>query len=325
MKKILTILTVLTAILLPTIAPSPAAAESAAFKPAKPVTIIVPYSTGGGTDAIGRLFAKHLGELWGQSVLVDNRTGASGSIGAAIVARAAPDGQTLLLAVSSLALNPALFPKLPFNTRTDFTPITPLAIPVVVMVGSPALAANDLRTFISDARKNPGKLSFASSEPSTQLFGEQVAEAGGVKLLHVPYRGAGQWMSDVVSGTVDSGFASITSAVPYMHGGRMKILGVAADQRSDLLPGVPTFKEQGVVFDTPSWYGLFAPGKTPAATVNAIHRDVLAVLAKPEVKAALSTYGALPGGEAPDAFGRRYENDIVGYAAMVKKLDLHVD
>lgn len=308
------------------IAATGALAQSGAFHPTKPVTLIVPYSSGGGTDAVARLFAKELGELWGQPVLVENRTGASGAIGSAVVAKALPDGQTLLLSVSSIAINPYLFAKLPYDTRTDFTPITPLAKPVVVMVGAPALKATDIKSFIALAKAEPGKHSFASSEPSTRLYGERLAKAAGVKLVHVPYKGAGQWMTDVAGNVVDTGFASITSAQPMMQDGRIKILGIASAQRSEMMPNVPTFREQGIDdLESKSWYGLFGPGHMPAATVTAIYADVMKVLNKPELKARLQSLGAEPGGEAPDAFTKRFQRDLVEYGDLTHELGIQAE
>jgi tripartite-type tricarboxylate transporter receptor subunit TctC len=302
------------------------APTGAAFHPAHAVTLVVPYSAGGGTDSVGRLFARQLGALWGQPVVVENRTGGSGVIGSGFVARAAPDGQTLLLSVASIVVNPYVIAKLPYDTPVAFTPITPLAIPVVVMVGSPGLRANDMKSFLALARKEPGVHTFASSEPSTQLFGEQVATAGNAKLLHVPYKGASSWLSDVMSNTVDTGFASITSAQAFMQGGKLKILGVAAEHRLDKLPNVPTFGEQGVTgLESSVWYGLFAPGKTPAPVVAAIYADVMKVLAQPETQAQLATLGALPGGERPEAFARRFHEALATYAQLTRKLGIQAE
>lgn len=300
--------------------------QAGAFQPAKPVSIIVPYSAGGGTDTVARYFAKQLGALWKQPVLVDNRTGASGVIGSAVVAKAAPDGHTLLLAVSSIAINPHVIARLPYDTRTDFTPITTLAKPVVVMVGSPRLNATDIKSFVELARKEPGQHTFASSEPSTRMYGERLAEASSVRLMHVPYKGASQWLTDVMNGNVDVGFASITSALSSLKDGRMKILGIAASHRSDMLPNVPTFREQGIEdLESRSWYGLFAPGHTPATIVTAIHADVARVLAMPETKARLAALGAEPGGESPDRFASRFYKDIADYGEMTKKLDIRAE
>lgn len=301
-------------------------AAGPAFHPTRPVTLIVPYSAGGGTDVVARLFARELGEMWGQTVLVDNRTGGSGTIGSGVVARAAPDGQTLLVSVASIAINPYVVARLTYNTRTDFTPITPLAKPVVVMVGAPGLKATDIQSFVALARKEPGVHTFASSEPSTRLYGERLADEAGVKLLHIPYKGAGQWMTDVMSNVVDVGFASITSAQPMLKDNRIKILGIAAAHRSEMLPNVPTFHEQGIDdLDSKSWYGLFGPGHMPAAMVTALHADVLAVLAKPEVQARLATLGAEPGGEAPEAFGKRFYRELDEYGVLTKKLGIQAE
>jgi tripartite-type tricarboxylate transporter receptor subunit TctC len=301
-------------------------AAGSAFHPSRPVTLVVPYSAGGGTDVVARLFARELGEMWGQPVLVDNRTGASGTIGSAVVARAAPDGQTLLLSVASIAINPYVLAKLAYNTKTDFTPITPLAKPVVVMVGAPGLKATDIQSFVALARKEPGVHTFASSEPSTRLYGERLADGAGVKLVHVPYKGAGQWLTDIMGNVVDVGFASITSAQPMLKDSRIKILGIAAAKRSDMLPNVATFHEQGVNdLDSKSWYGLFGPGHMPASMVTAIHADVLKVLAKPEIQARLATLGAEPGGEAPEAFSKRFYRELDEYGALTKKLGIQAE
>jgi tripartite-type tricarboxylate transporter receptor subunit TctC len=306
-------------------APLALAAESS-FHPSKAVTLIVPYSAGGGTDAIGRLFAKQLGALWGQTVIVDNRTGGNGSIGSYAVARAAPDGQTLLLAVSSIVINPYVMSKLPYETKTAFTPITPLAYSVVVLVGSPTLKVNDAKGLIALAKQEPGVHTFASSEPATRLTAERIFHAGNARLTHIPYKGAAQWLTDVMAGTVDVGIASITSAQAFMKEGKIKVLGIAGEQRSEMLPNVPTFKEQGIPgLETNSWYGLFAPGGTPAPVVAALYADISRVLAMPEVKAQLATYGALPGGEAPDAFAKRFQRELVENGELTREIGIKAE
>lgn len=299
------------------------AAQPSSFRPNKPVTLIVPYSAGGGTDAVGRLFAQKLGELWGQPVVVENRSGANGAIGSAYVAKAAPDGYTLLLSVASLAINPSMVPKLPYNTRTDFTPVTSLALPVVVMVASPKVPASDAKSFIDAARRQPGKFTFASAETSTQLYGERLKEDQGFDMVHVPYKGSAQWMADLMAGNVDTGFASVTSALPFLKDGKLKVLGVAAAKRSALLPQVPTFTEQGIKgMESRSWYGLFGPGRMPTTVVNAVYEDVKRVLSNPDVVEKLQFLGAEPGGEPPEQFGKRFQSDLADYSAMIKRLNL---
>jgi tripartite-type tricarboxylate transporter receptor subunit TctC len=294
-----------------------------AFRPTKPVTLVIPYSPGGGTDVIGRLFAKHLSEKWGQSVIVDNRAGANGTIGSNLVAKAAQDGTSLLLVVSSIAINPFVMGKLPYDTQTAFTPITPLAYSVVVLVGSPKLPVNDMRGFASVAKKAPSIHTFASSETATRVQTERIFEAANIKLTHIPYKGASQWLTDVMAGNVDVGLASVTSAQPFLKDGRIKILGIAGESRSELLPTVPTFKEQGISgLEVHSWYGLFAPGGTPTSVVKAIHSDIQKVLAQPEVKARIASLGALPGGDSPEAFNKRFHADIAESGELVRRLGI---
>lgn len=302
-----------------------AVAQTGSFKPTKPVTLIVPYSASGGTDAVGRLFAKELGELWGQSVIVENKTGANGAIGSGFVAKSEPDGHTLLLSVASITINPYVLAKLPYNTQTDFTPITTLAKPIVVMVASPKLKAKDMKDFLASAKANPGKHTFASSEPSTRLYGERLAKMANVQLVHVPYKGAGQWIADVASDTVDIGFASITSAQSMLNANRIKVLGIANPVRHKLLPDVATFSEQGVDgLDSKSWYGLFGPKKLPANIVKSIHADVKMVLNNPEVVAKLESYGAVPTGESPEEFTKRFNQDLEEYDELTRSLGIQV-
>ena len=296
----------------------------AAFHPSKPVTLIVPYSAGGGTDVIGRLFAQKLGAMWGQPVVVENRTGANGAIGAAYVAKSAPDGTTLLLSVASIVINPYMMPNaLPYNTKTDFTPITPLALPVVVMVTSTKVQANDAQSFIAEARKNPDKFAFGSAETSTRMYGERLKDSEHFNMRHIYYKGSPQWMTDLINGEVDTGFASITSALPFLQNGKVKLLGVASARRSELAPEVPTFLEQGIKLESHSWYGLFGPGKMSQATVDAIYQDVKAVLADPEVKDKFKFLGAEPGGEPPAEFNKRFQADLVDYGEMINRLHLN--
>lgn len=300
-----------------------AAAQGSAFHPTRPVTLVVPYGAGGGTDVVGRLFAQKLGELWGQAVVVENRAGANGTIGSALVARAAPDGHTLLLSVASIAINPFTQQKLPYDTRTDFTPITSLALPVVVMVASPTVSATDVKGFIAAARKAPGKFTFASTETSTQMYGERLKEQQRIDMVHVPYKGSAQWMTDLLSGNVDTGFASVTSALPFLKEGRLKVLGVASRQRSPLVPEVPTFSEQGIPqMESRSWYGLFGPGRMPPALVQAIYADVRQVLGSKDVQEKLRVLGAESGGEAPEKFQQRFQSDLADYGAMIRRLGL---
>jgi len=293
------------------------------FQPNRPVTLIVPYGAGGGTDQVARLFAQKLGELWRQPVVVENRAGADGAIGSAFVAKAPADGHTLMLSVASIAINPHVFAKLPFDTLTQFTPITTLALPVVVMVATPALQFKDGRAFIEAARAAPGKYTYASTDTSTRMYSERLRAAQNLDMVHVPYKSSAQWMADIAAGVVDSGFASATSARPFLIDRRVQVLGVASPKRSNLAPDVPTFTEQGIPgLDGKSWYGLFGPGKVPPAIVKAIHEDVLRVMNMPDVRDKMDTLGVDPGGEAPADFAKRFLADYAEYGEMIKRLKI---
>ncbi|ETF02999.1 MFS transporter [Advenella kashmirensis W13003] len=300
-------------------------AWSSEFKPSKPVTLIVPYGPGGGTDTVGRLFAQKLSAIWGQPVVVDNRSGGDGSIGAAHVARSKPDGTTLLLSVASIVINPYIMTqKLPYNTKTAFTPITTLARPVVVMIASSGMQAKNVPEFISEARKKPGKFTFGSAETSTRMYGERLKESEKFDMQHIGYRGSSQWTIDLLNGLIDTGFMSITSAMPFLKDGKVKVLGVLSSRRSELLPNAPTLLEQGISgLESHSWYGLFGPGKMPKETVDAIYEDVKTVLTDPEVLNKLKFLGAEIGGDPPEEFNKRFQGDLVEYEAMIRRLHLN--
>ncbi|MDP2378384.1 tripartite tricarboxylate transporter substrate binding protein [Reyranella sp.] len=301
-------------------------AQKSAFHPTKTVTIIVPYSPGGGTDAVGRLMAKALEEMWGQTVLIDNRTGGSGSVGATIVARAAPDGHTMVLAVSGIAINAHLM-KLPYDTATAFAPVTAIAYPVSTLIGSPTLPVNDFRGLVDLVRKEgPDKRTFASPDPGSRLTAERIFEKGGIKLTNIPYKGAASFVGDISAGRVDVGISSITSGLSLIRSGGLKSLGIMGDRRIGILPQIATFKEQGFSgLEENSWYGLFAPAATPASVVKAIQTDIATVLATPEFQAKLTDVGALPGGDTPAEFNERFQRDIKESGEAIRRLGMTVD
>ena len=302
------------------------AQDQPAFHPTKTVTIIVPYTPGGGTDAVGRMMAKALEEMWGQTVIVDNRTGGNGSVGSAIVARAAPDGTTMVLAVSGIAINAHLM-KLPYDTETAFAPVTAVAYAVSTLIATPDLPAKDLRAFAALVHKEgPNKRTFASSETGTRLTGERIFEQADIKLLNIPYKGAAAFVQDISAGRVDTGVSSVTSALSLINAGKLKSLGILGTKRIPALPDVATFREQGFSgLDENSWYGLFAPAGTPAPVVEAIQQDIAKVLARPAFQARLVEYGALPGGDTPAAFSARFQRDLKDYGETVRRLGITAD
>ena len=303
-----------------------AAPAKSNFAPTRTVTIIVPYSPGGGTDAVGRLMAKALEEKWGQTVIVDNRTGGNGSVGAAIVARAQPDGHTMVLAVSGIAINAHLM-KLPYDTATAFAPVTAVAYPVATLLATPDLPANDLKGLVELVRKEgPDKRTSASPDPGSRLMAERIFDSAGIKLLNVPYKGAASFVGDISAGRVDVGIASVTSGLALINAGKLKALGIMGTQRIPALPNVATFKEQGFSsLDENSWYGLFAPAGTPPATVDAIQKDIASVLAVPEFRAKIIEYGSLPGGDTPAAFSARFQRDLKDSGETIRRLGMTAD
>ena len=300
--------------------------QKSAFRPTKTVTIVVPYSPGGGTDVVGRLMAKALEEMWGQTVLVDNKTGGSGSVGATIVARAAPDGHTLVLAVSGIAINAHLM-KLPYDTATAFAPVTAIAYPVSTLIASPTLPVNDLRGLVDLVKKEgPDKRTFASPDPGSRLTAERIFEVAGIKLTNIPYKGAASFVGDLSAGRVDVGISSITSGLSLLRSGGLKSLGIMGTRRVSILPQIETFKEQGFSgLEDNSWYGLFAPAATPAVVVKAIQTDIATVLQTPAFLAKLTDIGALPGGDTPAAFNERFQRDIKESGEAIRRLGMTVD
>ena len=301
-------------------------AQKSAFHPTKTVTIIVPYSPGGGTDVVGRLMAKSLEEMWGQPVIIDNKTGGSGSVGAAIVARSAPDGHTLVLAVSGIAINAHLL-KLPYDTVTAFAPVTAVAYPVATLLASPTLPADDLKGLVELVKKEgPDKRTFASPDPGSRLIAERIFEKAGIKLMNIPYKGAASFVGDISAGRVDTGLSSVTSGLSLINAGKLKALGIMGTQRIPALPNLATFKEQGFQgLDENSWAGLFAPAGTPPEVVSAIQQDIAKVLAMPETKAKLVELGSLPGGPTPAEFTARFQRDIKESGEAIRRLGMTAD
>jgi len=300
--------------------------RKSAFHPTKTVTIVVPYSPGGGTDVVGRLMARALEEMWGQTVIIDNRTGGSGSVGAAIVARAPADGHTMVLAVSGIAINAHLL-KLPYDTVTAFAPVTAVSYPVATLLASPDLPANDLKELVELVRKEgPEKRTFASPDPGSRLIAERIFEKAGIKLMNIPYKGAASFVGDISAGRVDTGLSSVTSGLSLINAGKLKSLGIMGTQRIPALPNVATFKEQGFQgLDENSWAGLFAPAGTPPEVVSAIQQDIAKVLATPEFKAKMVELGSLPGGPTPAEFSERFQRDIKESGETIRRLGMTAD
>lgn len=294
--------------------------------PAKPVTIVVPFAPGGGTDIGTRIVAQKLGQLWGQSVVIDNRGGAGGNVGLDLVARARPDGYTLLTGnVGTQSINPTLYKKLSYNPDTSFAPIGLFAELPFVLAATNSLPANNARELVALAKAQPDKLTYASSGSggSPHLSGETFKIATGTKMLHVPYKGGGAAMTDLIAGNVQMMFASVLELSGHIKAGKLKALAITSKQRVVALPDVPTLEEQGITgAESGSWVGLLAPAGTPKDVIEKISKDLQVVLAMPDVKEQLLAQGAVAKGGTPADFAHLIADDRKKYARII--LDNHI-
>jgi tripartite-type tricarboxylate transporter receptor subunit TctC len=292
--------------------------------PSRPVTLIVPFAPGGGTDTGARIIGQKLAQKWGQPVVIDNRAGAGGIIGVEAVARAKPDGYTLLMGnVGTQAINPPLYGKLPYNAETGFAPVSMVAELPMVLVTYPGFKATNAKELIAMAKANPGKYVCANSGTgnSTHLAAEIFKAAAGVDLLTVPYKGGGPANTDVMSGHVDMQFTSIFGVTGLISSGKFRPIAVASDKRSPALPNVPTFNEAGVPnAEMASWIGVLAPAGTPGAIVEKISSDIREIVNSPEVRDSLVTQGASPRATTPAEFARVIASDQKRFNELVHRL-----
>ena len=291
--------------------------------PSKPVRLIVPFPPGGTTDIVGRLYADKLGKELGQTVVVENRGGAGGSIGSAFVASSAPDGYTLGIAtVSTHGINPAIYPNLPFDGEKDFTPVSNLAAVPNIMTVNPKVPARNIADFIKLAKSEPGKLTYASAGNGSvsHMMGELFKMASGANLMHVPYRGVGPALNDALAGQVDVLYDNLPSTLPHAQSGRLVPLAVAWPKRVASLPDVPTFAEAGLpAVNDASWFGLVAPAKLPQPVLDKLNAAVRKVSADPDVKAKLEALGAAPAANSPAEFAAQISAEIARTSASPKK------
>ena len=303
--------------------PLSAAAQNAPAPvwPTRPVTVVVPFAPGGGTDIAGRLLAVRLGQKWGQTVVVDNRTGAGGVVGAELVAKAKPDGYTLLIGnVGTQSINPSLY-KLTYDADKAFAPISLFAELPFAFVVNPNLPAKTPKELIALAKAAPDKYTYASSGSggSPHLTAEIFQQATGVKFVHVPYKGGGPAMSDLMAGHVDMLFASILETSGYVKTGKLRALAVTSAQRSPAMPDVPTLAELGVPnAESGSWVALLAPAGTPQALVDKIAADVKEAVATEDMRKALIAQGATPRGSTPAELQKTIDADKLRYGQVIK-------
>ena len=306
-----------------------AGAAAAQGYPAKPVRVVVPFPPSGGTDVIARVVLPKLGDELGQQVVIDNRVGANGNVGTEIVARAAPDGYVLLLNGSgTLAVNPSLYSGLPYDSVRDFAPVSLAVFQPFVLVVHPSVPARSVREFIALARARPGQLNFASSGSGSlaHLAGEIFKNMARVDMVHVPYKGAGLSVIDLIAGQVQLIFAGTPSVMPYVKSGKLRALGVTTAKRAAATPEVPTIAESGLPgFDVTGWYGLLAPSGTPAPLVARLNAALIAVLKQPEVRDKLVGLGLDVEVSTPQQFADFIKSEIAKYAKVVRAAGVRVD
>lgn len=297
--------------------------------PSKTITLIVPFAPGGTTDIVARIVADRLGRELGQAVVVENRGGGGGSIGASAISKAAPDGYTLgVSTISTHAVNPACNAKLGYDPVTGFMPITNMARTPNVLTVNTSFAAQDFKQFLEQVKKSPGKLSYATSGVCSiqHMVGEQFKAATGTFILHVPYRGAGPALNDLLGGQVDMMFDNLPSSMSHISSGKLRPLAIAWNKRLDSLPNVPTFAELGLKqVNDPAWYGLVAPAKTPTDIVNKVNAAAVKVLNSPEVKEKLKQQGAEPVGNTPAEHAAEIKTELEKMKTIVTKQGIKLE
>ena len=296
---------------------------------ARPLRIVVPFTPGGSTDILARALAPRLAQALGQTVVVDNRPGAGGSLGAAEAAKADPDGQTLLMGhIGTLGVNPSMYPRLPYDPLRSFVPVAYVArVPNVLVVGA-ASPWRTLADLLAAARARPGRLTYSSggNGSAAHITFEYLKLRARVFMLHIPYRGTAPSVTDVLAGQVDCTFTGAPAVIPHVRSGRLRALAVSSPQRLPQLPDVPTVAESGYAgFEADQWYGLVAPAGTPAAVVSRLNAEVNKALALPEVAQQLAVEGAVPAPSTPQAFGDLIRREIPRWAEVVRAGNVRPD
>ncbi len=318
-------LTATSALSLPFIARSAAAQ---AQWPARFVRLVVPFPPGGGTDAIARVVAVKLSAIWGHEMVIENKGGGATSIGTDAVAKADPDGYTALLQSVPLSVNRFLFASLPFDPVADLAPVTLICDYPNIMAVPMSSPANTVQEFIDHAKRNPGKVTYASSGygTSVHLSGELFKRMAGIELQHVPYRGAGPAFNDLIPGRVDVMFNNSGAVLPFIHGGKLRALGVTSAKRAAYLPDVPTIAEAGVPgFDVTGWYGIFVPAKTPPALIAKFHADIVAALADPVIRQRLDQLGVSVIGSTPDELRAFLKAEMDKWGPLIKSAGIKAE
>lgn len=317
----------LIALLLAATAPA-VLAQSAANYPDKPVRLVVPFSAGGALDVVGRLLGQKLSDAWGRPVVIDNRVGAGGNIGADFVAKSAPDGYTLLMSsVTTMAINMSLTPKPPYDFERDFAPVAMNAAAPLALMIHPALPAKSVKEFIALAKARPGELNYFSSGigTGTHLAAAIFDQMAGIKTMHVPYKGAGQAITDLLSGQMQFAFSTLQLALPHEKTGRVRVLGIGSQKRYPRLPQLPAIAETVKGYEAVQLYGVVAPRGTPAPIVQKIAGELRNIAAAADVQERLLAQGIAPQPSTPEEFARDISRNIALFGKVIRTLDLKVE
>lgn len=322
-RRLLT--TALAGLFVAALAPAGYAAETA--WPEKPVTLVMPFATGGMGDTLARLVAEHLAKEWKQTVVVDNRAGAGGMIGNQSVARAAPDGYTLLMSISQLVQAPALGMKVPYDVQKDFVPLARVAGALSIFATTDP-AIKSLKDYVARAQAQPDKFPYGTygAGTSSHIYAEVFNGQHKIKATQIPYKGAAPLLTDMMGGQIPVAFTDLATTLPHIRSGKVKVFAVTGPKRSAALPDVPTFAEQGASdMDVVGWYGMFAPAKTPKDVVDRIRASLDKVLRLPEVQAKLTGFGLEPVSGPREDFAKRIENDILYWRKVVAQNNIRVE
>lgn len=321
-KIILAMTTVLTMALL-----APLEAYAQAY-PARPVRIVVPFAPGSTTDALSRLLGQKLSEAWGQTVVIDNKPGAGGNIGADAVAKATPDGYTIMVAAGSHTINPSLYGKLPFDAAKDFAPIAMLGSAPLLLVAHPSMPASNVRELIALAKLKPGLLNYASggSGSPSHLVMELFKSMAGVNIVHVPYKGGAPVMTAILANEVQLTPAGLIGLMPFVKSGRLKAIATTGQKRSAAAPDIPTVAESGLPgYHMGGWWGVFAPTGTPGPVLAKLHADIMRAMQSPDVRAKFASDGIDSSSMTADEFGAYVRDEMVTMARVVKESGAKVD
>jgi tripartite-type tricarboxylate transporter receptor subunit TctC len=307
---------------------SPAALAQVPAYPSKPITLVVPFPPGGPTDLVARVLAQKLGEQMGQPVVVDNRAGANGNIGAQAVVKAPADGYTVLYNTSSIVLSPALYKSVPYDLQKDLAPVALVAVVPLALVTHPSIPANNVKEFVAYAKANPGKLSYGSAGNGnvTHLGAYQFVKANGIDAAHVPYKGSAPADVDLVGNQIQFMTDTVNSVMSFVRDKRLKILAVTSAKRMSLFPDVPTLAESGMPgFEVGAWQGVMVPTGTPPAAVARLNAEIVKALKSSDVRERLAQQGAEPLGSKPEEYGAYVKKELVRWAGIVKATGVALD